>query len=507
MTATEQRLSINAEMRVAVRHSLVYGLGTVAAKAMGFLMLPLYTHFLSPRDYGILEILDLTMTLIGMFLNMGMTAAILRFYNVCREPSEKHKVISTAFLFVIATGVLALLGAVLFARSITTLLLSSAVPGIYFVISFSSFTLGYITNVPNAYIQAREASRTLVVADTMMLFGMLLLNVYFVAIAQIGLIGILLSPLLAGGIRASVFAWRTIRDVGLGFSTARLREMVVFGAPLILSNLALFTLNFSDRFFLKHFQSLQAVGVYAVGYKFGFLLNVAIIAPFTMMWQARMYLIEGRPDRDKIFSRIFIYYSLILILAALGLSLFGREITQVMVDSRFSSSRTVIPAIAFAYVVYGIGYYLQTGLLLAVRTRTIGALSAVAAVFNLGLNAALIPRFGMLGAAWATVLGFLVIAVGICYFSWRSFATYLGVQRVVKALLLAVVLYLVSLVLRIPSPVVGILVKVLLLAGFPVLLGVTGLLSREELAILDSARHSAVSFATRMLRPGRSGSL
>src|SRR5689334_13203728 len=115
-------------MRVAVRHSFVYGMGTVLAKALGFIMLPLYTHYLSPRDYGILEILDLTMTLIGMFLNMGITAALLRYYNIHKSSSERHKVVATAFLFVIGTGVAAWLLAALFARPITAALFTAAVP-------------------------------------------------------------------------------------------------------------------------------------------------------------------------------------------------------------------------------------------------------------------------------------------------------------------------------------------------------------------------------------------
>ena len=363
-------------MRTAVRHSMVYGLGTVLAKAIGFLMLPLYTHYLSPRDYGILEILDMTISLIGMFLNMGITAALLRYYNTCDIPAERRKVVSTAFLFVIGTGVVAWLIAALLARPVTSLLFSAAVPATYFLISFSSFTLGYITNVPNAYMQAREASGTLVLTDTFTLLLMLALNVYFVAFAQIGLVGILLSPLLAGSIKATLFAWWTIRDVGFGFSGAWLREMVVFGAPLIFSNLALFTLNFSDRFFLQHYQSLAAVGIYAVGYKFGYLLNVAIAQPFYVMWQARMYVIQGRPGCDGIMSRMFIFYSFLLVFGALALSLLRGEIVDLMVDARFSASQGVIPIVALAYVVFGVGYFLQAGLLLALRTRTIAALSA-----------------------------------------------------------------------------------------------------------------------------------
>jgi len=486
-------------MRLAVRHSAVYGLGTVLAKGLGFLMLPLYTHYLSPRDYGVLEMLDLTMTLIGMFLNMGITAALLRYYNIHKSTSERHKLVATAFLFVIGTGLATLLIAALLARPITTALFSAAVPSIYFLISFSSSTLGYITNVPNAYLQAKESSGMLVVADTLMLFGILLLNVYFIAIAQIGLVGVLLSPLLVGAIRACVFAWVTLREVGLKISMPRLREMVIFGAPLIFSNMAMFTLNFSDRFFLQHFQSLQTVGIYAVGYKFGFLLNVIAIQPFSTMWQARMYLIEDRPGREKIFCRLFVFFSLTLIVGALALSLFGSEIITLMVDSRFTASKTVVPIIALAYVVYGIGYFLQAGLLMALRTRLIGALSAIAALANLGLNWALVPHFGMAGAAWSTVLGFLVIGIGTCYFSWNAFATHLGVDRVLKALFIAGALYFVSLAL--PVSMLGALIlKGTLLVLFPVLLRAIHLLSGEELASLESVRQGAVSYTGRLLR-------
>ena len=80
MTATQEQQSIHREMRTAVRHSAMYGFGNVLARGIGFFMLPFYTRYLTPTDYGVLEILDLSMSLIGMFLNMGITAALLRFY-------------------------------------------------------------------------------------------------------------------------------------------------------------------------------------------------------------------------------------------------------------------------------------------------------------------------------------------------------------------------------------------------------------------------------------------
>ena len=162
--------------------------------------------------------------------------------------------------------------------------------------------------------------------------------------------------------------------------------MMGFGLPLIFSNLAMLTLNFSDRFFLKHFRSIEVVGIYAVGYKFGYMLNLLLVQPFLAMWQARMYIIHGQPDHARIYGQIFVLYSVVLIYSGLALAMLSPEIVHVMVESKFSSSQDVIPLIVLAYIFYGISYYAQLGMLLTNNTRVIGMIGAVVAVLNLGLN-------------------------------------------------------------------------------------------------------------------------
>src|SRR5215472_4030144 len=111
--------TVTQEIQTALRHTAVYGLATALTKAIGFLMLPFYTHYLNPADYGILEILDLSMTLIGMFLNLGLTTAILRRYAAAESPLEQRKVISTSFLFVTATGLMIFFLGIAFVRPIS----------------------------------------------------------------------------------------------------------------------------------------------------------------------------------------------------------------------------------------------------------------------------------------------------------------------------------------------------------------------------------------------------
>jgi O-antigen/teichoic acid export membrane protein len=496
-TATE-RHSVTKEIGVAARHSMVYGMGGILTKAVSFLLLPFYTHYLTPRDYGVLEILDLSMSLLAMFLNMGVTAALLKYYGSAESDEEKRKVIGSTFLFALFTGAFVFLAGMPFIPKITLLLLGPQVPSSYMFVSFGGFVLNYVSNVPYTHLRAKEASGRIVVFDIIVAVAILALNIYFIASWHMALFGVLLSPLIVGVLKMLVLIKWMAKDIALRMDWRLLRRILGFGAPLILFNLTMFTLNFSDRYFLQRIVSLDAVGLYAVGYKFGFMLNFLLIQPFNMMWQARMYLVYRRPDHRKVFGQVFVLYSAALLVGALGLALFGSEIVRIMADKRYAAAGSVVAPVALAYVFLGIGYYLQLGMFLSARTGMIGLVSAGAAIVDLALNGVLITRFGMTGAAWATVFGFLTIAAGSYYCSQRVCPLDLPVGRVVRGLAAALGVYFIG---REPHLAAGLAlaVKSALFLGFPFLLRAIGVLSHDELATFGSLWRNVKAMTRRLL--------
>jgi len=503
METDQERDTIATELETAVHHTLVYGLGNVFAKALGFLMLPFYTRYLNPLDYGILEILDLSMSLFGMFLTMGMIAAVLRCYAVAKSPQDKKRVISTAMVFVLTTGTITFLAGTAFIRPVSNLMFGPKVSPTYLLISFSAFICSYITTIPRTYLRAMEASGIFTLVSNVSLGLLLILNIYFVAVLKIGLRGILWSSLIVGGLNLVVLSIWAVRDAGLHFSTPWLRQMLAFGGPLTLSNLAVFVLNFSDRFFLQHLQNLEVVGIYAVGYKFGYMMNYLIVQPFYVMWQARMYAVHAQANYEKIFSRIFVLYSLVLIYSGLALSVLSPELAHLMVGSKFASSQAVVPIVVLSYIFWGLGFYVQLGMFLTNRTSLIGIFSAAVAVLNLGLNYFLILHYGMMGAAWATLLSFATLAAGNYYFSQRAFPLRLGVRRVGMALGLATGLYLVS---RWGSPGslgAALLMKTTLLLVYPLLLWKLRVLLPTEVSTITGACDRALSRLSVLLGLGR----
>jgi len=471
--------SVLDELRTALRHMAVYGAGNVMVKVLGFLMLPFYTHYLSQKDYGILEILDLSMSLFALLLSMGLTPAFLRVYAAAGSEEEQRHVVSTACLFGIGAGALTFLIGCGFTGPATRFLLGPNVSSTYVLLSFSALVLNFMANLPRTYLRALEASGTFATLDTGAVLLLLVLNVWFIAGLKLGLAGILWSALIVGALQFFGLSFWAFLKAGLRFHMSPLRRMLGFGTPLILANIGMFVLNFSDRFFLQHLRSLDIVGVYAVGYKFGFMMNYLFVQSFFIMWQTRMYAIHKNPDHRRVFREGFALYSLGLFFAGLAMSLFAPDAIRLMVDPKFRAGQEVVPVVVLSYIFYGLGYYAQVGMYLTDRTRMIGVIGAAAAVVNLALNYFLISLWGMMGAAWATLISFIVIAAASYWASQRVFPLPLGLGKMWCGLLLALALYL-PCRYWISFGLIGTLaIKAAALAAFPLIAWKTGILPKS----------------------------
>jgi O-antigen/teichoic acid export membrane protein len=438
------------------------------------------------------------MSLFALILNMGLTPAFLRCYAAAGSPEERREVVSTGCVFGVVTGCLTFLLGVGLVQPATMLVLGPGVPATYLLLSFSSLVVNYMANLPRTYLRALDRSATYTSVDLGGVFLLLILNIIFIAVLKTGLAGVLWSSFIVGSLQFVLLSGWAFYKVGFGFWRPHLHRMLGFGLPLILANSGLFVLNFSDRFFLQHLRSLETVGIYAVGYKFGFMMNYLFVQPFFVMWQSRMYVIHAQPGHRKIFKEIFGLYSFGLVYSGLAMSLFSREIVRVMVEPKFAASQEVIPVVVLSYVFYGLSYYAQLGLFLTDRTKLIGVIGAVAAGLNLVLNYVLILRYGMMGAAAATLLSFVFIA-GVSYWcSQRAYRLPLDIGRTSLAIIVAIGLYLASREWGPNEVAPALLTKVLVLAAFPVLLWKTAILPSNTVATLVTAKHHAVAGVSRM---------
>lgn len=481
------------EIRKLLKHTTIYGVGNILGKLVGFVMIPFYTHYLNPADYGTLELLDLSLSLTGLVLTMWLNASIIRHYNDFEDPEERRQAVSTVFMLACFIGLVVAIIGVLLSKQLSGLILATPTLHYYVTLEAVSFFVTSVNVVCLSYLRARLLSSYVVISGLAALSLSLFLNIYFIAIRHIGVVGVLYSGLISGTLVTAVLAIYTVRQVGLVFSWSKLREVAAFGAPLILTSAAAFVVNFSDRFFLRHFSTIATVGVYALGYKFGFMLSLLVVQPFDMIWQARLYEIGKQDKSGRMFSRLFEYYCFVLVAAALGLSIGIKELLTIISPRDFHAAYKVVPIVALAYVFQGTNRFFLAGTYIAKTTVFLAIVGVACAAANIGLNMLLIPRYGMVGAAWSTVCSFFMMSAMAWYVSQRAYRIPYVFSRVVTLIGLATLLYLVSGLFQLPSLILQVLLKLAVFAALPIVLYFLGFFSEHEVEQGKALAHQVLS--------------
>lgn len=420
---------MSGSIRQLGKHTLIYGAGIAIGKIASFIMLPIYTRYLSPTDYGTLELLSMTIDVISMIAGMGIASSVFKFFNDHEGWAWKRQVVSTAAISLLGLSLAAGLTGLLFAGALSRLILGPTGEPLYFRIFFLIYVLHSTTIVPLLLLRALQKSVLFVAANVLQLVVNLSLNILFVVGLGKGLVGVLYGNLIATTITAVCLIVYMFRSVGVGFSVPIFRRMLRFGAPLVVWTLGSFVLTFSDRYFLNHFADTATVGIYSLGYKFGFILAAFAVTPFSQVWDPQRFEIIKRPDGRDVFRRVFFYHNLALFMIGMMIILFVRDFLAIVAAPSFLSAHRVVPIIVVATILHAWTGYCNIGIYIRNRTDLKALASIVGVVAATALNIALIPRFGMFGAAWATFGAYCVRFSTVYYFAQRQYRIDYGWSR------------------------------------------------------------------------------
>jgi O-antigen/teichoic acid export membrane protein len=467
---------VNEQITKLIRNAAVYGFGRIVGKIISFLLIPFYTHYFSAGEYGVMEILNLTAMVAAVLLAPGLSTAVMRFYYDSDDPEKKKTVISTGLLITLLIGGITALATMIFPARASLALLGSPKYGTLAQLVAGSFFFTFTADIAWVYLRGKQRSGLYTFLTQGFLISSVALNVYFVAVLKLGVAGSFWANIASGSVVWAILMFLTFQEVGLRFSLGTLFRLFKFGAPLFTVWLAAFVLNYSDRFFLQRFYGIDAVGVYAVGYKFAYVLSLLVIQPFQLMWEPQAYEISKRDDAPSLFSRIFSLYSVALLAIMFVLSLCIREVFEVMVGPQFLSAYKFVPLLAFAYVLQGMGLFFEAGLLIKKKNLTLSLVGITSTLVCLGLNFSLIRAWGAWGAVWATFFSFAFLAAFSAWSSARVYPFHCDLAAFFKVLAWSVGLLLVGYFAPLESLSLRIVLKIFLAVVFAFVLARTRLL-------------------------------
>jgi O-antigen/teichoic acid export membrane protein len=478
---------IRAELKRLAQHSAIYGVADVLPQLVNFLLLPVFTAYLSPRDYGAFGILGLFSVLTKIFFRMGLDSGFFRIHYELTAERDRKILATTLFTTAFSTGALLFTAVALAANPLGRLLLGDEVgdsPVATWILLVAVDTLlNTFAFVPmNLFrIQGRPTAFTL-----MTLFRSFLnigLKLGFV-LAGWGVSGVLYADAAASLLFVAALLPTLVANLTRAFSWPMLSRSAAFGLPKVPHGLAHQVLNLSDRKLIEIFASLAASGLYHTGYVLGTGVKFFLSA-FELAWSPFVYAQLDRPDAPRILARIATYAFAALCGFGLLNAVFGRELLWIMTQPQFHEAHPVIPIVVLAYVMQGVFALSSIGIGISKKTRYFPMITAAAAGLNVFLNVVFIPRIGILGAAWSTVLGYALMA-GLGYWLGnRHYPIPFEGFRLSKIVLASGITFALS-SLAPGNLWTAIPVKVAACAAFPALLWFFGFFREDEIRWLRS---------------------
>jgi O-antigen/teichoic acid export membrane protein len=399
--------------------TLIFGLGGAVTRLAGLLLLPLYTHILTPADYGKIAIVNLVITVVNIILTSGQSTAFFRFYFQNEDYNIKRKLIGTVFLYLVVSAAVILFPVILglgFAVG-AWFKETDLLPLIRIALLGAFFEVGSV--IPFAIFRAEQRGAQYASLSFMRFLLNIILNIIAVAVLHWGVWGVIYANVLTAALFFIVCLGLIWHSIIWRIDASLLKQLLGFGLPLVPAGLASWALTFSDRFFLERYAGLSQVGIYAVGYSIAGIVNV-IMGWFNTAWGPYYFSVAQQAEAKEIYARVLTYALALFTLIGLGLSLFAKEILLLFAPPVYAQAAAIVPLIVLAYLFFEMNY-LSVGLDLTGKTGYYPFIIGSAAIVNLGLNFLLIPRWGMMGAAWATVLSYLLLPLMIYPLAQRLF--------------------------------------------------------------------------------------
>ena len=405
-SSNEYSKPMSSTRRRLTGHTSIYMFGEILRNSASLIMLPIYTRCLTPADYGVIQLLEMLIDMATIVFGARVSQAIFRFYCTATTREDKNSIITSALFLSFLFNLIGAITIALLSRPLSLVIYSDYSYQHYIILFTIVMAIMPLSAIPLTHIRAQQKPWLFFSFSIIKLITQVSLNVYFVVIQGMHVEGVIYSTLISSVIMGLALSTYSLWIAGLRITITACKMLFSFSLPIKLAAIGSFYLTFGDRYILNIYTDLTQVGIYSLAYKFGFVFTIIAWDAFENMWDAEKYAIHERPDAKVIYQKVFLFMSFVLISAGLCISLFIKDFINLMSDPAFHSAYRIVPIIIIAYIIQSWGRYCDLGILLNNKTIHFAYAHLIAAVVITAAYFTLIPRFGIYGAAWATVIGF-----------------------------------------------------------------------------------------------------
>ena len=407
----------------------IYGLSSVVGRLLNYLLVPLYTRYFLPAEYGVVTELYAYVAFLVVMLTYGMETAFFRF----SKKEETTKVYSTTLISLLISSVV-FVGLIFLNSSAISQWLGYANHPEY--IQFFALIIGMDAVASISFAKLREQDKAMRFAfirivNIMVNIG---LNLYFIVYQEYGIAYIFIANLVASAITLLMLFPQMISSSWV-FDKKLWKKMMIYALPLLIAGLAGMTNETIDRILLKHLlpntdMAASELGLYGAFYKLSIIM-ILFIQTFRFAAEPFFFAQEIEGNSRKIYADVMKYFTIIMAIIFLGVTIFY-DVIKGFLGSEYHDERgfLVVSILLLANLFLGIYYNLSIWYKLTEKTKYGAYLSIFGAIITLSLNFALIPVLGFVGCAWATLVCYFSMTVASYYLGKRHFSVPYQVKRI-----------------------------------------------------------------------------
>lgn len=422
-------------------HTAIYAVGNIARQIVGFLMLPIYTRFLSPADFGAVGLLSFALSLLEPFIGARLASAVPKFYFETSDPKRRSAVMSSALIL---TGSISAASAcVIFVlrEPASSLLFGTA----QYALITGLFGLNILTQpieyTGMTFVRMQERSVLFLWLSLAKLALQISLNVVFVIVLNLGVLGVVLSGVLSSGVFGIFLTAYVVYHNRIRFELATTLEMLAFSWPMWFAGLAGLYIGSSNRLYLRIFSSLTDVGLLELATRFATIVSMLLWVPFSQHWETVSFRIHSEGKAHTVFPTTFVAVSTILTVAGMGIAIFSEPVIRVMAAEPFHRAAAAVPFLTLGFILNSLAGFFHFSLLVTRNTRVYAYVHYVTAIVVTICYLALIPKFGVVGAAAGQCLAFALTFLVSYFLSKKYFDTKIRISGFAGIVAIAIATY------------------------------------------------------------------
>jgi O-antigen/teichoic acid export membrane protein len=475
-------------LKSAVKNSLVYGLGNLSTKAIGFVLLPLYTSHLTVSEYGILGLLEVSSQILVSVFGLSLSYPFFRWYWDKEFIEMRHSIMFTCMTCLLCVVSILTVTIAVFSNQISLLLFDSSQYSTLVIFLSISASLQALASIPSSLMQLQQKSVLFSIVNTAQLTASLIATIIFVAYFNLNVLGIYIAQTLGYILYFILLSNYILNNMTPVFSWRILKGMLSVSLPLIFSSVSAVLINVADRYMLRYMGNLSDVGIYSLGYKIANTVYVFVVMSINLAVAPMLYKIMDDPNNKRVYSKIMTYVAFGVMLCVIGISFFGRELIKAMAQNpEYWNSYKIIPFVSFAIYFGMLKDISAIGLNLTKKTKIISLIVVTITLVNILSNTLLIPLLQTIGASMSALISQLFFFLLVIIYAQKYYYIQYEWSKIVLISIIGMAIVFSGSMVQDAHLAIRLAVKTLLLVSFPIILYYLNFFEAVELKRLHGA--------------------